>query len=175
MAYANERVQFGKLVGRQQAVQQLLAVVAEDAVAARMAVELACEGGGTIFRAATAKSVASVASAAAARLRTLLMRCTAHRHQRGARSPALYAPALRVANGRRIRVTAQPHGQAVLASDSSSTAGSAPTRFRMLNAKKGGRCKAPAPFFQMSLVAYLRALRSVSMSASALSVMKSGA
>lgn len=42
ITYANERVQFGKPIGRQQALQQSLAVMAEDVVASRIAVELAC-------------------------------------------------------------------------------------------------------------------------------------
>lgn len=41
VAYANDRVQFGKPIGRQQAVQQQLAVMAQDCIAVRMAVELA--------------------------------------------------------------------------------------------------------------------------------------
>jgi acyl-CoA dehydrogenase len=38
--YANQRVQFGKPIGRQQALQQNLAVMAEQCVAARLAAEL---------------------------------------------------------------------------------------------------------------------------------------
>lgn len=45
LAYANDRVQFGKPVGRQQAIQQQLAVMAEQCVAAKMAVEFACAAG----------------------------------------------------------------------------------------------------------------------------------
>jgi acyl-CoA dehydrogenase len=65
VAYANERVQFGKPIGRQQAIQQQLAVMAEDAVASRMGAELACAGGlpVRVEVAATAKSVASAAAA----------------------------------------------------------------------------------------------------------------
>lgn len=44
-AYANERMQFGKPVGRQQAVQQQLAVMAEHTVAARMAAALGARTG----------------------------------------------------------------------------------------------------------------------------------
>lgn len=42
--YAGQRVQFGRPIGRQQALQQQLAVMAEDVVAARLACELACRG-----------------------------------------------------------------------------------------------------------------------------------
>lgn len=64
-AYANERVQFGKPIGRQQALQQQLAVMAEDVVAMRLAVELACAGGlpPRLVVAATAKSITSSAAA----------------------------------------------------------------------------------------------------------------
>jgi alkylation response protein AidB-like acyl-CoA dehydrogenase len=65
VAYANDRVQFGKPIGRQQALQQNLAVMAEDVIAARIAVELAASGGLplALVRAATAKSVTSAAAA----------------------------------------------------------------------------------------------------------------
>lgn len=61
--YANERVQFGKPIGRQQALQQNLAVIAEDVVATRIAASLGCAGGiaPSLAAAATAKSVASAA------------------------------------------------------------------------------------------------------------------
>ena len=64
-AYANERVQFGKPIARQQALQQNMAVMAEDAVAARIASQLGCASGfpPTLAAAATAKSVASRAAA----------------------------------------------------------------------------------------------------------------
>lgn len=64
VGYANERVQFGKPIGRQQALQQNLAVMAEDAVSSRIAVELACAGGLLLnpVAAATAKSIASTAA-----------------------------------------------------------------------------------------------------------------
>jgi alkylation response protein AidB-like acyl-CoA dehydrogenase len=62
-AYAGERVQFGKPIGRQQAIQQQLAVMAEDCVAVRMAVELAAAGDTPDpLRVAAAKSVASAAA-----------------------------------------------------------------------------------------------------------------
>ena len=67
VAYANDRVQFGKPIGRQQALQQQLAVMAEDVVAARIAMELACAGGIPVRLAAVA-TAKSVASAAAARI-----------------------------------------------------------------------------------------------------------
>lgn len=43
--YANERQQFGKPIGRQQAVQQQLAVLAEQAVAARISAAIGARGG----------------------------------------------------------------------------------------------------------------------------------
>jgi acyl-CoA dehydrogenase len=60
-AYANERTQFGKPIGRQQALQQNLAVMAEEAVAVRIASQLGCAGSlpPSLVAAATAKSVAS--------------------------------------------------------------------------------------------------------------------
>ncbi|WP_095011743.1 acyl-CoA dehydrogenase family protein [Tsuneonella mangrovi] len=60
-SYANERVQFGKPIGRQQALQQQIAVMAEDVIAMRLAVQLACAGGFPVdlLAAATAKSIAS--------------------------------------------------------------------------------------------------------------------
>jgi hypothetical protein len=63
-AYAGDRVQFGKPIGRQQALQQQLAVMAEQVTAARMAVELGCAGGMplTLAPAATAKIVTSIAA-----------------------------------------------------------------------------------------------------------------
>jgi len=64
LAYANDRVQFGKPIGRQQALQQQLAVMAEQSVAARIAVEIACAAGLPLplAPAATAKIVASAAA-----------------------------------------------------------------------------------------------------------------
>lgn len=58
--HANQRVQFGKPIGRQQAVQQQLALMAEQAVAARLAVDLAATGDRlTTARAALAKTVSA--------------------------------------------------------------------------------------------------------------------
>jgi len=45
VAYAGDRVQFGKPIGRQQAVQQQLAVMAESVLMARMAAQMACARG----------------------------------------------------------------------------------------------------------------------------------
>jgi acyl-CoA dehydrogenase len=42
LQYANDRAQFGKPIGKFQAIQQQLAVLAEQAFAARMAAELGC-------------------------------------------------------------------------------------------------------------------------------------
>ncbi len=64
-AYANERIQFGKPIGKQQALQQQMAVMAEDMVACRIAAQLGCAGGlpPSLVAAATAKSVTSAAAA----------------------------------------------------------------------------------------------------------------
>lgn len=64
-AYAQERVQFGKPIGRQQALQQQMTVMAEEAVAARLASQLGCAAGWPppLAAVATAKSVASRAAA----------------------------------------------------------------------------------------------------------------
>lgn len=45
VAYANERTQFGKAIGKQQAVQQQLSVLAEQAVAARIAAAIGARSG----------------------------------------------------------------------------------------------------------------------------------
>lgn len=60
-AYVNERVQFGKPIGRQQALQQNLAIMAEDAVAARIAAQLGAASGmpPNLASAAVAKATAS--------------------------------------------------------------------------------------------------------------------
>ena len=61
--HANERVQFGKPIGKQQALQQQLAVMAQDCVAMRLAVELAASGGWPgRAQAAMAKTVAAEAA-----------------------------------------------------------------------------------------------------------------
>ncbi|GAO53568.1 acyl-CoA dehydrogenase family protein [Novosphingobium sp. MD-1] len=65
--HANERVQFGKPIGRQQALQQNLAVMAENAVAARIAAQLGCAQGLDVSLAAAAVAK-STASSVAARL-----------------------------------------------------------------------------------------------------------
>lgn len=58
--HANGRVQFGKPVGRQQAVQQQLALMAQQVVAVRLAVDLGGQGDWpTAARAAFAKAVAA--------------------------------------------------------------------------------------------------------------------
>lgn len=63
--FANDRIQFGKPIGRQQALQQNLAMMAEDVIATRLAAQLACDGGlpVRVALAATAKSVASTSAA----------------------------------------------------------------------------------------------------------------
>lgn len=65
VTYANDRVQFGKPIGKQQAVQQQLAVLAEEAVAVRLAVETAgasAQPWPTREAAACAKACASAAA-----------------------------------------------------------------------------------------------------------------
>lgn len=64
VAYANERVQFGKPIGKLQAVQQQLAVMAEQTVAARLAAQIGCAAGlpPMVPAAATAKLVTSEAA-----------------------------------------------------------------------------------------------------------------
>jgi len=64
-AFANERIQFGKPIGRQQALQQNLAMMAEDVVASRVASQIGCAGGlpPSPVAAAIAKSVTSSAAA----------------------------------------------------------------------------------------------------------------
>lgn len=64
-AYANDRIQFGKPIGKQQALQQQMAVMAEDMVACRIASQLGCSGElpPGLVAAATAKSIASTAAA----------------------------------------------------------------------------------------------------------------
>jgi len=64
VAYANERSQFGKPIGKQQAVQQQLAVLAEQAVAARIAAAIGARRGlaPSLADAAVAKHGASLAA-----------------------------------------------------------------------------------------------------------------
>lgn len=69
VAFANDRVQFGKSIGKFQAIQHQLAVMAEHVVAARMAAEIGCAGAGPLplpLRAALAKARTSEAAALAA-------------------------------------------------------------------------------------------------------------
>ena len=63
--YANQRSQFGKPIGKLQAVQQQLALLAEQSVAARIAAEIGCRRGlaPSVLDAAIAKHGASVAAA----------------------------------------------------------------------------------------------------------------
>lgn len=63
-AYANDRVQFGKPIGRQQALQQMLAVMAEDMIACRIAAQLGLSQGLGVSPAvaATAKVTTSAAA-----------------------------------------------------------------------------------------------------------------
>ncbi|MDI5929678.1 acyl-CoA dehydrogenase family protein [Rhizobium leguminosarum] len=44
LRYANERVQFGRSIGKFQAIQQQLSVMAEEVLSARVAAQLACRG-----------------------------------------------------------------------------------------------------------------------------------
>lgn len=64
-SYANDRIQFGRPIGKQQAVQQQLAVMAQYSVAARLAAQMGCASGldVSIQAAATAKYVANLAAA----------------------------------------------------------------------------------------------------------------
>lgn len=65
LQYANDRAQFGKPIGKFQAVQQQLAVLAEQAFAARMAAEVGCAEAGLQprrLRAAVAKARAAEAA-----------------------------------------------------------------------------------------------------------------
>jgi acyl-CoA dehydrogenase len=63
IAYANQRVQFGKPIARQQAIQHQLAIMSEQVVLARIAGQLGCEAGlePTIRQAGVAKQIASAA------------------------------------------------------------------------------------------------------------------
>lgn len=65
VAYANERIQFGRSIGKFQAIQHQLSVMAEHVFAAHMAAELGCSGRGPLphgLRAAVAKARASEAA-----------------------------------------------------------------------------------------------------------------
>jgi len=69
VAFANERIQFGRSIGKFQAIQHQIAVLAEHAVAAHMAAQIGCSGDGPLphpLRAALAKARASEAAAIAA-------------------------------------------------------------------------------------------------------------
>jgi acyl-CoA dehydrogenase len=63
-AYAKERVQFGKPIGKQQAIQQQMAIMAEQTVAARIAAQIGCASGlpPILEAAAIAKQAASSAA-----------------------------------------------------------------------------------------------------------------
>jgi acyl-CoA dehydrogenase len=66
VAFAEQRVQFGRSIGKFQAIQHQLAVMAEQVCAARMAAELGCSGAGPLprrLRAAVAKARAGEAAA----------------------------------------------------------------------------------------------------------------
>ncbi len=71
LQFANDRVQFGRSIGKFQAVQHQLAVMAENVAAARMAAEMGCDAAGAWpqpLRAAMAKARASEAVALVAPL-----------------------------------------------------------------------------------------------------------
>lgn len=63
-AYASARVQFGKPIGNQQAVQHMLAVMAEDMIACRIAAQLAAEQGIDVTLAAAAMAKITTSAAA---------------------------------------------------------------------------------------------------------------
>ncbi|MCX7283104.1 MAG: acyl-CoA dehydrogenase family protein, partial [Novosphingobium sp.] len=63
-AYASERVQFGKPIGRQQALQQMLALMAEDMIACRIAAQLGAAGGLDVSLAAAASAKITASQAA---------------------------------------------------------------------------------------------------------------
>ena len=65
LQYANERQQFGRPIGKFQAIQHQLAVMSEHVFAARMAAQLGCSGAGVLpdrLRVATAKARCSEAA-----------------------------------------------------------------------------------------------------------------
>lgn len=63
-AYASERVQFGKPIGRQQSLQQMLALMAEDMIACRIAAQLGASHGLNVPLAAAATAKIATSSAA---------------------------------------------------------------------------------------------------------------
>jgi len=66
LQFANDRVQFGRSIGKFQAIQHQLAVMAENVAAARMAAEIGCDSAGPLpqpLRAAAAKARTSEAAA----------------------------------------------------------------------------------------------------------------
>ncbi|HQQ70532.1 MAG TPA: acyl-CoA dehydrogenase family protein, partial [Alicycliphilus sp.] len=71
LQYANERQQFGRAIGKFQAIQHQLAVMSEHVFAARMAAQLGCSGAGVAperLRVATAKARCSEAALAVSEL-----------------------------------------------------------------------------------------------------------
>ncbi|WP_026434809.1 acyl-CoA dehydrogenase family protein [Acidovorax sp. JHL-9] len=71
LQYANERQQFGRPIGKFQAIQHQLAVMSEHVFAARMAAQLGCSGAGLApdrLRVATAKARCSEAALVVAEL-----------------------------------------------------------------------------------------------------------
>ncbi|MBS0390057.1 MAG: acyl-CoA dehydrogenase [Proteobacteria bacterium] len=71
LQYANERQQFGRPIGKFQAIQHQLAVMSEHVFAARMAAQLGCSGAGVQpdrLRVATAKARCSEAALAVSEL-----------------------------------------------------------------------------------------------------------
>ena len=71
LQYANDRNQFGRPIGKFQAIQHQLAVMSEHVFAARMAAQLGCSGDGVVpdrLRVAVAKARASEAALVVAEL-----------------------------------------------------------------------------------------------------------